>query len=129
VGDGSTTFDLPPSLGRTVINVDGAANRITSASTNGANADTLGGVGGAETHTLGISELASHAHTQTGVNASNGASNMARLTAAAGSTIFHQTVGGTTASATAAVITVSTGGGGAHSNTQPWIAKKKFIRF
>lgn len=112
VGDGSTTFNLPDSRGRVVINVDGAAGRITSASTNGANADTLGGAGGAQTHTLVLAE-------QHNVSAYDGAG-------AAGSRQAHYT------SLTGAGATIDTtiyGGGGAHSNTQPWIAKSKFIRF
>ncbi len=112
IGDGSTTFDLPATKGRTIINVDGSLTRITAASTNGANADTLGGVGGAETHTLTIAQLAAHTHniptggtlTAGGLNANGGA-------------------------VTTDQVTESTGSGSAHSNTQPWMAKKKFIRF
>lgn len=111
VGDGSTTFNLPDCQGRVVITVDGAANRVTSASTGGTNADTLGGAGGAETHTLQTSEMPAHTHNQGfgGVGTAAGG-------AASGS------YGNETA-------TLSTGGGGAHSNTQPWIAKQKIIRF
>lgn len=110
-GDGSTTFNVPDRRGRVAIMVDGAANRITSASTNGANADTLGGTGGAETHTLSTTEMPAHTHTQMGASAQTVAS------------------GGISVADSASANTGSTGGGGAHSNTQPWIAKAFFIRF
>lgn len=110
VGDGSTTFNKPDSRGRAAINVDGSANRITAASTNGGNADTLGGAGGAETHTLVTSEMPAHAHTGANLDGVGFAYGTDTATA------FNSATG-------------STGGGGAHSNTQPWIAKKKYIRF
>lgn len=111
-GDGSTTFTLPDSRGRVAIMVDGAANRITSSSTNGANADTLGGVGGAQTHTLVLSEIPAHTHNNTAVR------NVAGAVASAGGDKGEQTSAST-----------SQGGDGAHSNTQPWIAKQRIIRF
>lgn len=123
VGDGSTTFNVPDSRGRAVINVDGAANRITAASTNGANADTLGGVGGAETHTLSTSEMPSHNHMPIGDNNTGGSGGVGNRMATISGDLQAVSVTLTNGLITAA------GGGGAHSNTQPWIAKKKFIRF
>lgn len=107
---GSTT--LPDDRGRVEIAVDGTAGRITTASTNGGNADTLGGVGGAETHTLSTSEMPAHTHNHTAIQ------NVAGAIVAAGSD-----------KGAATNATTSTGGGGAHSNTQPWIARRRFIRF
>lgn len=115
-GDGSTTFNLPDSQGRCVIHVDGSAGLITSASTNGANADTLGGKGGAQTHTLGLSEIPAHTHNVTVDTAGTNGS-----TAVLGSNNASDT--------TISNAALTAGGDGAHSNTQPWIAKNKWIRF
>ena len=115
VGDGSTTFNVPDKRGRVSIGVDGSANRITSASTNGANADTLGGAGGAETHTLITNEIPPHPHT---INGSDG---MSGTGGAFQNVIRYNSTNGT-------ITTSSTGGGGAHSNTQPWLAEYWIIK-
>ena len=112
VGDGSTTFNVPDGRGRVDLQVDGAANRITAASTNGANADTLGGVGGAETHTLVTSEMPAHTHPLGTESTAGGGAGAVRSVAPSGT-----------------INTNSTGGDGAHSNTQPWIAVNKYVRF
>ena len=61
VGDGSTTFNLPDLRGRIPLTKDNmggtSANRVTAAA-----ADTLGGSGGAENHTLSASEIPAHNH-------------------------------------------------------------------
>lgn len=111
VGDGATTFNLPDMRGRIPMGVDGAANRITAASTNGGNADTLGGVGGAETHTLVTAEMPAHTHVERHDN-NNGGSLGAGNGIAGANADGADTVVNTSTS--------STGGGGAHSNTQPW---------
>lgn len=113
VGDGATTFNVPDLRGRVVIATDdmggSAASRITASSTNGGNAVTLGGVGGAQTHTLVSGEMPAHTHTIESI-AGGGA--------VLGSTAGADAGGGTTG---------STGSGGAHSNTQPWIALSYII--
>lgn len=110
------TTNLPDKRGRVAIGVDGSANRITSASTNGANADTLWGTGGAETHTLSVSELPAHDHGKT-------------LSAGALSNSDEAGATNTSSVARSDFAVRNTGSGSAHSNTQPWIAKKFFIRF
>ena len=105
--------NAPDIRGRAWIGIDGSAARITSASTDGANADTLGGVGGTETHTLITSEMPAHSHT-------------ANTATAGGAATAVMT---STATATPLQAVLSTGGGGAHSNTPPWIAGGVVIRF
>ncbi len=109
VGDGSTTFNIPDLRGRTRIGLDNmngtSANVVT-----GAWADSLGGTGGAETHTLITNEIPAHTHT-TGVQSANysGGAN----TAVAGGS------GGATGSA---------GGGAAHNNMPPSFAVNVIIK-
>jgi microcystin-dependent protein len=134
-GDGSTTFNVPDYRGRAPVGADAmggtAANRLTTMTA------TLGGAGGAETHTLTTAQIAAHGHNvtdpghthtatdsghshgynflQTGGSSFGGAGSVQQI---AGST--------TTASANISVTTnatgisiQSTGGGGAHNNLQP----------
>lgn len=118
-GDGVTTFNLPDLRGRVMIGMDNmggsAANRITVASTGGANSTTLGGSGGAEMHTLTIAQMPAHVHREQYANGGTGATVM---------------IGGDnnpSSAVTGEVDTQSTGGGAAHNNTQPWIALKCVI--
>lgn len=111
-----THFTLPDLRGRAIIMVDGAANRITAASTNGGNADTIGGVGGTETHTLITAESPAHTHAQA-VNTLTFDYGVGSGALAGGSDIVQGSSTG------------STGGGGAHSNTQPWIALEYIIKY
>jgi microcystin-dependent protein len=75
VGDGSTTFNLPDLRGRAVFGLDNmggsAVSRITAA---GGNFDgtVLGGAGGAQNHTLTITELPQHTHGVTEPNSGQG---------------------------------------------------------
>lgn len=68
-GNGSTTFNVPDKRGRVGAGRDdmgdagaSAAGRLTSATVTGT---VLGSVGGAQTHTLTVAELAAHSHTAT----------------------------------------------------------------
>lgn len=73
VGDGSTTFNLPDLRGRVIAGVDtmggSPASRLTDATSNFG--DTLGEVGGAQTHTLVTANLPPY--TPAGTNASGAA--------------------------------------------------------
>jgi microcystin-dependent protein len=100
-GDGMTSFNLPDGRGRVNLQIDGGTGRVTSASTGGANANTLGGAGGAQTHTLTTSE---------GPPGYSG-------------------VGGVVAHSASTNWSTQIVGGSAHSNTQPWIATNKYIRW
>lgn len=106
---GGTT--LPDDRGRFELMVDGTAARVTSASTGGANADTLGGTGGAQTHTLVIAEMPAHTHSIGSIsnNSAGGA---------------QPIVSGLTGAASG-----TTGGDGAHNNMPNWIARQRYIRF
>ncbi len=117
-GDGSTTFNLPDYRGRTLIGKEdmggSAAGRITSSSTGGANAITIGGSGGAQTHTLSTTEIPSHAH-------NIGRALESTDEQSGGTDRWHP--GGSSDLYSSQVA----GGGGAHSNTQPWITANKMI--
>jgi microcystin-dependent protein len=116
VGDGSTTFNLPDLRGRVSVGHDPTNTVLTSASTNGANAATIGGVGGAQTHTLTTAQIPAHSHSgQVGAG-----------TGAFLGDWFQKRTDST--NATSAHAPAETGGGTAHSNTQPWIALPKIIR-
>lgn len=115
-GDGSTTFNLPDLRGRVTAGVDNmggsAANRITSGGS-GITGTTLGAAGGAQTHTLTVAEMPSHAHSYTapaGAFTQSGTSLPYVLDSTAGST------------------TGSQGGGSAHNNTQPTLMLNKIIK-
>lgn len=116
VGDGSTTFNLPDLRGRVVAGEDDmggtSANRLTGLS-GGVNGDTLGGVGGAEAHTLSTTEIASHLHSISTVTASGGNTGV-QSTGSGGSGVSRNTN--------------STGGGGAHNNVQPTIILNYIIK-
>jgi microcystin-dependent protein len=103
-GDGSTTFNLPDLRGRAIVALDNlggtSANRIT-----GAWADSLGGAGGAETHTLVNAELPGRAMIQNITGPPE-----AFTVAAPGSQL------------------IDLGGGQAHNNVQPSMALGAIIK-
>lgn len=118
VGDGVNTFNVPDLRGRVPMGQDNMGGldigRVTAASTGGGNADTLGGTGGAETHTLVTGEMPAHTHDELGDTSfgiDNGATTV--MMADANEQLNSEATGH---------VTGSTGGGGAHSNTQPWMA-------
>lgn len=97
-GDGTTTFNLPDTRGRTLIGV-GTGTGLT--------ARARGDTGGAETHQLSVNEMPAHTHTY-GTGGSGGGG---------------RTDGGTTNTAP----TGSAGNNQAHNNMQPFLALNAFI--
>lgn len=112
-GDGSTTFNLPDWRGRMPLGQDdmggSSANRVTDSQ-----ADSIGGTGGTETHTLTTAEMPSHGHDLRS-RTSGGTG---------GSPYYPGYVSGyttTDAFSTAGNAVANTGGGGAHNNMPPWL--------
>ena len=102
-GDGSTTFNVPDLRGRIAAGRDDMGGTDAGRLAGGvANRTTLGGAGGAPTHTLTTAEIPAHSHGFTAVIAIGGG----------GFSVGGAFNNGTTA-------TNNTGGGGAHTNTQP----------
>ena len=111
-GGSGANFNVPDMRGRVPLGQDdmggSSANRVTNAQ-----ADSLGGNAGAETHTLTTAEMPSHTHAQDAdtVLGSAGAS------ALSGGTGTQR--GGTTGSA---------GSGNAHNNMQPYLTLNYIIK-
>jgi microcystin-dependent protein len=114
-GDGSTTFNVPDLRGRVVIALDnmggGSANRITATW-----ADSMGGSGGAETHTLTTSEMPAHRH-GIKITGTQGGIDVKLLSDAFGDGVV-----------TESGLMALAGGGGAHNNIQPSIALAYIIK-
>lgn len=106
VGDGSTTFNLPPFNGRIGIGLD----------PNDTDFDTLGKTVGEKNHTLTIEEIPPHKH---GDPITNGFGNLSwgykfEYTNTANLNVEH---------------TQSVGGGQAHNNMQPSVVVNKIIKY
>ena len=108
-GDGSTTFNVPDLRGRVTAGLDGTAGRLTNQS-GGIDGNAVGNVGGAETHTLVVSELASHTHSYTRPKGGGG-----------------QPTGTGTDNTGFNTQTGSTGADQPHNNVQPTIIVNKII--
>lgn len=136
-GDGSTTFNVPDLRGRVAVGLDNMggsdAGRLSAS-------NTLGGSGGAETHTLSAAEIPAHTHP---IDHNHGSANIQ----AAGSDVWIGGIAGDAGTlggsgiATGGTYVLSadlpnytgnsgnnTGGGGAHNNLQPYLLLNALIR-
>jgi microcystin-dependent protein len=147
-GDGTTTFNLPDLRGRVVAGVDNmggsAASRLTSTYF-GANASTMGSVGGGESETLSLGQL------PTGITAANAAQaisvafaggaavpatfgTISSTTVVAQSTLIVPTTGASWSSITAASgsnsisVTSNNTSGNPHNVVQPTIVTNYIMR-
>ena len=103
-GDGSTTFNLPNSKGKVSIGLDRADTWF----------DQLGEIGGEKEHLLTIAEMPSHNHTAAAHAFSMGP---------------HDIYTGWLVSPVHTFATDYTGGSDYHNNTQPYIVKKRIIKY
>lgn len=121
-GDGSTTFNTPNVKGRVIVGLDTGQSEF----------NVMGETGGAKTHTLTVSQIPSHTHTQDPhshsvrwksiVVGSEGGTTPALRPATS-------SYDGTNEAALEATATnKNTGGGGAHNNLQPYIAMNYIIK-
>lgn len=138
-GGSGANFNVPDLRGRVVIGKDNmggtSANRVTDTE-----ADTLGGVEGAETVTLDSTTMPAHTHTASGTTSSNGAHTHSAPAETSDGTVANsfRTADGTGDSSlvpssgahthTYSHTTDSTGSGNAHANVQPYIALNFVIK-
>lgn len=144
-GDGVTTFGLPDRRGRAAFGKDdmggAAAGRLTG-QTGGIDGTALGGVGGAETHSIAEAELPAHTHSGS-VNIDHQHDLVSAVTEVGGnSQYFSENYNGDTTATwvagrntktrsgggTKAFTTAATGGGSAHNILPPGIVCNYIMR-
>lgn len=117
-GDGSTTFNVPDLRGRVIAGQDDmggtSADRLT-AQTSGIDGDTLGAVGGTETHTLALTEMPNSYYYNSNLHAVDG-------------TVDNHAGYNFTARVADTTTYTTQGGGGAHNNVQPTIVLNYIIK-
>lgn len=126
-GGSGSSFNVPDLRGRVVAGQDdmggSSANRLTGQS-GGLNGDTLGGTGGAETHTMTTSEMPTHSHGITSSATLDGGS-------PPGGFFPHGSSFGTAGNLSQIGVSLSidnTGGGQAHNNVQPTLILNYIIK-
>lgn len=105
-GDGSTTFNLPNSKGRVSIGLNSSDTWF----------DELGERGGEKEHLLTIAEMPAHHHALDESTTYNGGGNQVAVGA-------NYNIVGSNAN------TNNTGGNAYHNNTQPFIVKRRIIKY
>ena len=112
-GDGSTTFNLPDSRGRAVVNKNPGDAEF----------DTIGEKYGEKVHTLSVAEIPSHQHN---IRAEYGTgSNIAYAPASQ----YNQLTNNTGYAFQSAYTRADGGGGGSHNNIQPSIVQMFAIKY
>lgn len=113
-GNGSTTFNIPDTRGRTTVADTAGSGRLTVSG-------SAGSAGGTEFHTLTTAQMPSHSHTPRSAFYLEFNNNFGGGVGVHGSATHYDmnNLYGSTA---------DTGGGGAHNNMQPYIVVNKIIR-
>ena len=142
VGDGSTTFNVPDVRGRVIAGQDDmggvSADRLTNQS-GGVEGDTLGAVGGSETHALTSGQNGTHSHSVSGntggtsstftysANSANwgGGSNLTITNVAA--TGLGSTITSPSHTHSISLTSAESGSGTAHNNVQPTIILNAYV--
>lgn len=120
VGNGTTTFNLPDLRGRTIAGKDNMGGTSASRLITNVAGGTLGATGGAESHTLTVTQMPAHSHSPRGTN-----------TALSNSGVFGNYptyINADREDNWWAKPTSTEGGGEAHNNTQPTIILNYIIK-